>query len=224
LDQTPSWAQRPVAVLASGGIDSAVLVAEIARTSPDVIPIYIRFGLVWETVELNGLERFLASLSSPVVRPLVVFEMPIQPVYGVHWSTTGRDTPAYDTPDEAVFLPGRNLLLLAQPAIWCHLNGIATIALAPLAANPFPDSTDQFFDDYETVINECVEGSMKIVRPYSRLRKIDVIRRGAAFPIHETFSCIHPVGDAHCGACNKCAERQKGFADAGVADRTRYAT
>ena len=49
------------------------------------------------------------------------------------------------TPDEAVFLPGRNVLLLAKPLVWCHLNKVPELALAPLGSNPFADATAEFF-------------------------------------------------------------------------------
>ena len=51
-----------VAVLASGGLDSAILVAQLAIEGREVTPIYVRFGLAWEDVEARHLERFLASL------------------------------------------------------------------------------------------------------------------------------------------------------------------
>ncbi|MBI1322835.1 7-cyano-7-deazaguanine synthase, partial [bacterium] len=43
------------------------------------------------------------------------------------------------------------------------------------------------------------------------------------FPLEHTFSCLSPVDGGHCGRCNKCAERQKVFRDAGIADLTSYA-
>lgn len=219
------WSRGPVAVLASGGLDSAILVGELAATAPRVAPIYVRFGLLWEEVERRGLERFLAALGSARVDPLRVFEMPIRPVYGEHWSTTGRGVPDADSADEAVFLPGRNLLLVAQASVWCHLAGVPTLALGPLAGNPFPDATDPFFDAAERAANLAVEGRLQIVRPYRSLSKRAVMLRGAAagLPLAETFSCIRPVDGRHCGACNKCAERIRAFADAGLPDATPYA-
>jgi 7-cyano-7-deazaguanine synthase len=49
------------------------------------------------------------------------------------------------------------------------------------------------------------------------------MREGEHFPIDLTFSCIAPVGDLHCGRCNKCAERKHAFAAAGIVDQTEYA-
>lgn len=219
----PDWSRGSVAVLASGGLDSAILVGEMAKSAKRVVPIYVRFGLVWEEIERRSLERFLPALASPVVEPLMVFDMPIAPVYGRHWSTTGEDSPGADTPDEAVYLPGRNLFLTVQAGVWCHLNGVETLALAPLASNPFPDSTDAFFYGLEATINRAVGGDLRIRRPYGRLHKMEVMKRGVGMPLEATFSCIRPVGEAHCGQCNKCAERRRAFADAEMVDRTLYA-
>jgi 7-cyano-7-deazaguanine synthase len=102
-------------VLASGGADSAVLVADSARRGAAVQPMYVRFGLAWERVEEAHLRRFLASLPTSLgVRPLVALDLPIADVYGDHWSVSGVAVPDASTPDEAVYLPGRNLLLLAK--------------------------------------------------------------------------------------------------------------
>jgi 7-cyano-7-deazaguanine synthase len=216
------WRERPVAVLVSGGLDSAILMADLARDCPRVWPIYVRFGLVWEEVEQRRLEAFLEALHSPVVAPLTRLDMPIRTVYGAHWSTTGMAVPGYDAPDESVFLPGRNLLLIVEAAIWCHLRGVRSLALAPLASNPFPDASDLFFDAATRAVNLAVEGDLAIRRPYAHLAKRDVMLLGVDFPLEHTFSCIQPVGDNHCGACNKCAERQAAFRSAELQDPTRY--
>jgi 7-cyano-7-deazaguanine synthase len=217
------WACEPVAVLVSGGPDSAVLVGELAAVSPRVVPVYIRFGLVWEGDEERALRRFLTALEAPAVAALQVFDMPLGPVYGPHWSNTGEAVPDHNSPDAAVFLPGRNLLLLAQPAVWCHLNGIPTLALGLLKGNPFPDSGEAFFASYQAALNTALNGRLRIVRPYADLTKVEVLRRGRQLPLGETWSCMRPVDGRHCGRCNKCAERQRAFARAGVDDPTPYA-
>jgi 7-cyano-7-deazaguanine synthase len=215
-----------VAVLTSGGVDSAILLAELACGGPPprrVVPIYVRFGLVWEADEEHSLRRFLAALHGSRADELKVFEVPIHTVYGEHWSATGQGVPDQATPDEAVYLPGRNLLLLAATAVWCHLQGIDTIALGHLGGNPFADSTPEFFQAYAAVIDRALGGRLQIVQPYRNLTKVEVLRRGRDFPLGLTWSCIHPVRGFHCGRCNKCAERQRAFSEAGIADTTAYA-
>ena len=77
-----------VAVLASGGLDSSVLLADIARHSI-VFPIYVQVGLAWEKEERQALASFLDGLNSPNVRPVTALSLPIQPLYHDHWSVTG---------------------------------------------------------------------------------------------------------------------------------------
>src|SRR5262245_38943613 len=98
---------RTIAVLTSGGLDSAILAAETARDHATVQPLYIRNGLRWEATELDYLRRFLQAIRRPALLPLQVLELPVADLYGEHWSISGRDVPDADSPDEAVFLPGR---------------------------------------------------------------------------------------------------------------------
>ncbi|MFZ8477477.1 7-cyano-7-deazaguanine synthase, partial [Staphylococcus aureus] len=92
------------------------------------------------------------------------------------WSLTGQGVPGADTPDDAVFLPGRNVLLLAKALLWCHLRGVPAVALAPLEGNPVPDATPEFFLAYQNIVNRAVGGSVQVVQPYRGLSKAEVLR------------------------------------------------
>jgi 7-cyano-7-deazaguanine synthase len=215
--------QDAVCVLISGGLDSGVLVWRELQGGGDVQPVYVRAGMAWEDVEQSHLMHYLAAIASPRLRPLKVLSLPLADVYEAHWSVGEADTPSYDAPDEAVYLPGRNIVLLTKAGIFCALNSISRIALGVLAANPFPDATDDFFGALETALSRGLDHQLTIERPFASLHKVDLVRMGSQLPLELTFSCIHPVGDQHCGDCNKCRERQEGFIEAGVPDRTKYA-
>lgn len=211
-----------VAVLISGGLDSAILLGEMLRRQRLVQPLYVRNGLYWEAVELEHLQRFLAAIACPALRPLHILELPVADLYDQHWSITGEHVPDAGTPDEAVFLPGRNVLLLAKALLWCHLHGSAELVLGVLGSNPFPDATDEFFAGFQQAVNRAVGGQVEVRRPFAGMHKVDVMRLGRDLPLELSFSCIRPVAGLHCGACNKCAERRQAFADAGLRDRTPY--
>jgi 7-cyano-7-deazaguanine synthase len=211
-----------LAVLISGGLDSAILLGEGLRSHSKVYPLYIRSGLCWESVELQHLRRFLEALHRPALAPLQVLDVPVADLYGSHWSITGRDVPDADTPDEAVFLPGRNVLLLAKAILWCHLHGVPQLGLGVLGSNPFPDATPAFFQGFAEAVNRAVCGQVEVWRPFAGLHKTEVMQRGTDLPLELTFSCIRPAAGKHCGQCNKCAERRKAFADARLPDPTPY--
>lgn len=219
-----------VGILLSGGLDSAILLAKLLADGHAVQPFYVHFGLSWEHCERRGAELFWRALaaggpgaSGERLAPIVDLELPVADLYGEHWSVTGANVPGFDSPDEAVFLPGRNPILLVKTAVWCQMHGIEELALAPLAQNPFGDASEAFFDTFAQAMSLAMSRPLRIVRPFLHSSKTDVMRLGRDLPLELTFSCIRPVRDQHCGDCNKCAERQLAFRNAGLVDRTVYA-
>ena len=110
-----------------------------------------------------------------------------------------------------------------RPCRQRRLHGVEQLALAALASNPFADASDAFFLDFEAAINRALSGRVKLVRPFGQMSKRQVMQLGGDLPLDLTFSCFSPAHGLHCGRCNKCAERRRAFADAGLPDPTRYA-
>jgi len=141
-----------------------------------------------------------------------------------HWAVTGTP-PAYDTPDEDVYLPGRNVILLGKAAVLCAAAGLSRIVIGTLAHNPFPDATPEFCAAIARALSLGLAHEIGVDAPYAALEKADVVRRGAALgvPFDLTLSCMKPAGQMHCGTCSKCRERHDEFLEAGIADPTNYA-
>jgi 7-cyano-7-deazaguanine synthase len=224
-DWPPKHSTAPLAVLASGGLDSAVLLGEAVRVYPAVHPLFVRVGSVWEDAELAALSAFCRAIATPALKPIVELAMPVRDLYGDHWSLTGEGVPMLGEPDEASYLPGRNVILLVKPLLWCLANGVSELATAPLASNPFPDATPAFYDGFARVVGDAVKGQVRVLRPYAEmgLHKPDVVRRGRGMPLEWTLSCAKPVKGKNCGRCSKCGERHDGFEEAGLPDPTDYA-
>ena len=220
----PTERASAIGVLASGGLDSAVLLAQLADDYRPVYPIYIRSGLVWEEAEIAHLQQFIQALRKPSIAPLVHLDMPAADLYGDHWSVTAKEVPDADSPDEAVYLPGRNLLLLLKAMLWCHQTGVRRLALGILRGNPFPDASGRFLFRFQDVVREGCGAAVAIERPFATWSKADVIAEGRGLPLQWTFSCIRPDDGRHCGCCNKCAERRRAFEASGVDDPTAYAS
>ena len=152
----------------------------------------------------------------------VTWGMRVHDVYGGHWSLTGRQVPDARSPDEAVFLPGRNVILLVKAAIWCQLHEVDELALAPLGTSPFADATPEFAARFQDLINLGAARPLKILLPFADFNKRRVMELGRLYPLQLTFSCIAPVDGGHCGACNKCAERRLAFSQAALPDFTAH--
>lgn len=193
-------------VLLSGGFDSAVLAAYALRQGCEVFPLFVRAGYAWERAELYWTRRLLGAIAHPRLRPLAVaaHEAPIPPG---HWARTGRRAPGPGLPWTAVELPGRNLLLLSQAAVYCRTAQVPAVALAVLKGNPFSDATPEFRRRFEAVARSGLGASLRVLAPFSRMTKKQVARLVPDFPAKLTFSCLSPRGLRHCGACAKCEER-----------------
>jgi 7-cyano-7-deazaguanine synthase len=143
--------------------------------------------------------------------------------------------PGYHTPDEAVYLPGRNIVLLAKAGVFCATAGIERIVMGTLGDNPFPDATPDFRAAMASALSLGLDHRLQIDAPYADLAKAELIRRGAALgvPFELTLSCMSPAGRQadgpaaavarHCGICSKCRERHDAFVEVGIADPTPYA-
>lgn len=217
--------QVRTAVLCSAGLDSAVLVAAEARLAM-VVPLYVSVGFAWEDPERQWLAELMVhpTFRDTTLRP-VELRLDMRDIYpATHWARTGHP-PAYETPDEDVYIFGRNIVLLTKAAVYCAHQGIHRLAIGPLAGNPFPDATPQFFSTFGAGLSLGLAHSIEVVAPFRDMHKSDVILLGQELdvPLALTLSCMNPNDRAHCGACSKCRERQEAFREAGVSDPTPYA-
>jgi len=215
-----------VAVLFSSGLDSAVLLAHAASQSAVVQPIYVCAGLAWENEERAMAARLLGSppFARLAIRPLVSLTVDMRDVYPAsHWAIRG-EPPAYDTPDEDVYIDGRNIVLLSKAGVYVARARIAHVMIGPLAGNPFPDASREFFDAMERTLSIGLGTSIRIEAPFAAMHKDAVIALGQSLgvPFELTLSCMQPRDGLHCGLCSKCRERRDAFAEAETSDPTTY--
>jgi 7-cyano-7-deazaguanine synthase len=218
-----------IAVLFSAGLDSAVLLAQAAHESPDAVihPIYVSTGLAWEREERAMAERYLTALASTAaIQPLASLTVDMRDVYpSSHWAIRG-EPPGYDTPDEDVYLDGRNIVLLSKASVFMARQRIPRIMIGPLAGNPFPDATAVFFETMGRALSIGLDAPITIDAPFVSMKKADVIRLGRALgvPFELTLSCMQPKDGHHCGRCSKCRERLEAFREVGAEDPAKYAS
>src|SRR4029077_13654598 len=121
-----------IAVLFSGGLDSAVLVAETLREGP-VQAIYVSVGFAWEAEERAMAARlFAAPPFAGAIAPPVELSFDMRDVFpAAHWAVRG-EPPAFDSPDEDVYLDGRNVILVSKAAVHMARNAIERVVLGTL--------------------------------------------------------------------------------------------
>ena len=165
----------------------------------------------------------LASPAYRGVQPIARLTFTVADLYPVnHWALTGTP-PAFDTPDEDVYLTGRNLVLLTKAGVDPAQRRIPRIAIGTLAGNPFPDATPDFFNTLAKAMSLGLAHPIGVDAPFMQMHKSDVIRLGRELdvPLELTLSCMNPRDGLHCGECSKCRERRDAFREAGIEDLQR---
>ncbi len=134
------------------------------------------------------------------------------------------------------YVPARNTIFLSFALAWAETLGANDIFVGvnALDYSGYPDCRPEYIAAYETMANLAtragVEGTQRLAihAPLIRLSKAGIIAKGVALGVDYalTSSCYDPAPDgAPCGQCDSCLLRQKGFAEAGIADPllARYA-
>jgi 7-cyano-7-deazaguanine synthase len=105
------------------------------------------------------------------------------------------------------------------------------IGVNALDYSGYPDCRPEFIRAFEGLAELAtkagVEGRpFRVFAPLQHMTKADIVREGArlGLDLGLSWSCYDPTADAmHCGLCDSCRLRHKGFLEAGVPDPTGYA-
>ncbi len=217
-------------ILLSGGLDSATVLA-IARSEGRAChAISFVYG------QRHGIEL---SAAREVARAIGVIEHVVFPldlrVFGGSALTDDIAVPK-DVADAAgipvTYVPARNTIFLALALGLAEARGAEEIWIGVNAVDysGYPDCRPAFVDAFQQVILQGTKsgvehGTPRLVAPLISMTKGDIIRRGVTLGVDYamTHSCYDPAPDGRaCGHCDSCILRRRGFAEAGIADPTRY--
>ena len=131
------------------------------------------------------------------------------------------------------YVPARNTIFLSFALAWAEVLESADIFIGvnALDYSGYPDCRPEYIAAFERMANLATRAGVEGTRPITlqtpllNLGKRDIIQMGVSLGVDFslTTSCYDPLdGGVACGHCDACLLRQKGFADAGVRDPTRY--
>ena len=227
----------PVAVLLGGGVESTALVRRFLAEGRTVVPVHVHCGLIWDDCETRYVRRFLQSNAGTNLSALVEIRLPLDDFLRGHWTVTGVNVPRAGASSADLEIPLRNLTLLsfalhrlrqmrndeAHPAATPASADESALALGTTADNCYRDGSRAYFDQCEKVLSLDAGCPVHVQTPFIGMNKTQVIRDSDAATLAQSFSCVNPAGDLHCGQCIKCGRRRAAFAAAGVQDPTVYA-
>lgn len=188
-----------IVALASGGLDSSVMMGLMKLEGIDVLPVHVDYGQRSEAQEWKACQAFCTTVG---LKDPVRFELP-----ALGQIPSGLTNPRIDV--NYAFFPTRNLLLLTIGAAFAYSKNVDTVAIGLIGNAVFPDQTESFRKQAESAIATSVARNLKVVAPLLLLDKGEVMRlaRAAALPIDLTYSC-HVGNVEPCGVCAACRERK----------------
>ena len=220
---------RKAVVLLSGGLDSATVLAMAVHQGYECHALSVAYGQR-HAAELQAAVQVAARLGAASHKHIHVN---LDAIGGS--ALTDRRIAVPLTPSTGIpvtYVPARNTLFLALALGQAEVVGATDLFLGVNAVDysGYPDCRPAFIEAFQSLANLAtragVEGAaFAIHTPLIALSKADIIRSGAALGVDfaETVSCYQ--ADDHgraCGLCDSCRIRRDGFAQAGLADPTRY--
>ncbi|MFZ5562857.1 MAG: 7-cyano-7-deazaguanine synthase QueC [Thermodesulfobacteriota bacterium] len=218
-------------VLSSGGIDSTTAMAIAASRGFDIYSLTFSYGQrhIHEISAAGAVAKHLGAARH------LVLETDLRKIGGsaltdaIAVPKTGPVAGAIPV----TYVPGRNTIFLSYAMAWAETLGTGDIFIGVNAVDysGYPDCRPGYIEAFARVANlgskAGVEGKIRfaIHTPLIHMTKAEIIRAGAALGVDYslTSSCYDPSpGGLACGLCDSCRIRKKGFAEAGVADPTRY--
>lgn len=215
-------------ILLSGGLDSSTCLAW-AKSKYDCIALSFMYGQR-STTELNAAKK-LAQLAGVEHR---IINIDLGNLGGSALTDHSLSIPEQgeDTGIPITYVPARNTIFLSYALAAAEVFEAEAIVIGVNAVDysGYPDCRPEFIDAFANLARLAtkagVEGRpLKIETPLLHLSKANIIRLGIEHGVNysETVSCYQADDDGRaCGKCDSCRLRQQGFADAGIADPTRY--
>ncbi len=217
-----------VIVLASGGLDSAVCLAE-AHGQYEVALLHVNYGQRTEGRELKAFNDLADHYQ--IGRRLVVDISYLKEIGG---SSLVDESMAVETglPEDgdavpSTYVPFRNAHILCVGVSWGEVIGARGLFIGAVEedGSGYPDCRQEFYDKFAAAADAGTKPDtrVKIHTPLIRMNKAAIVARGQELnaPLHLTWSC-YTQSTIACGVCESCRLRLRGFAAAGVPDPVPY--
>jgi 7-cyano-7-deazaguanine synthase len=221
-------------LLLSGGLDSTTMLAYAIDAGFDVHAMTFRYGQR-HAAEIDAARRVARHYH---VRDHVVVDIDLR-TFGGSALTADIDVPK-DRAEAAIaegipitYVPARNTIFLSFGLAWSEVLGASDIFIGvnALDYSGYPDCRPEYVAAYQRMANLATKGGVegtlpvRIQTPLLHLTKRQIVELGLSLGVDYalTLSCYDPSGDGRaCGHCDACQLRRRGFAEASLADPTRY--
>ncbi|MFL6740435.1 MAG: 7-cyano-7-deazaguanine synthase QueC [Sphingomicrobium sp.] len=220
---------KPAVVLLSGGLDSMVCAGLAREAGFAVIALTVDYGQR-HRIELDSARAIAAGLADRHV----VLDLDLR-AFGGSALTSDIAVPKEGVGEgiPVTYVPARNTIFLSLALGLAEASGASDIFIGvnALDYSGYPDCRPEFVAEFERLANLATKAGVEGARftihaPLLDLTKADIAREAQRLGLAAAIShsCYDPLPDGrHCGRCDACLLRARGFAEAGLADPTSYA-
>ncbi len=216
-------------VLVSGGLDSATVLAQARAEGYECYALAFDYGQR-HRAELVAARRVAEAHGA---KEFKIIALDLSSIGGSALTDASIDVPdAGGSGIPITYVPARNTVFLSIALGWAEVIGADSIHIGVNAVDysGYPDCRPAFIDAFERLANVATKvgvegGALTVATPLIDLSKAQIIQLGASLGVDYglTVSCYQADEQgAACGRCDSCHLRREGFAQAGVADPTRY--
>ena len=235
MTHTPTAARPLAVVLLSGGLDSMVAAGLAREAGFAILALTVNYNQR-HLVELAAARRIAAELGA--VRHVV---LPIDlRLFGGSALTADIAVPKAGAGLEgegggipSTYVPARNTIFLSLALGWAEAEGARDmfVGINALDYSGYPDCRPEFRAAFETMANLATKAGVEgdrfhVHAPLLAMTKADIVREAARLGLDAgmSWSCYDPQEGKHCGLCDSCRLRSRGFTEAGLPDPTVYVT
>jgi len=222
---------KQAVILLSGGMDSMV-VAGLAREAG--------YRLLALTIDYNQRHRVELQAAARIAETLEAERHIVLPLdlgrFGGSALTGDIAVPKGGVAEDGIpvtYVPARNTIFLSLCLGWAETAGARDlfIGVNALDYSGYPDCRPDFIAAFERMASLATKAGVEgdrftIHTPLMHLTKAGIAAEAARLGLDAgmSWSCYDPApGGLHCGLCDACRLRSKGFQEAGLPDPTRYA-
>lgn len=196
------------------------------------------FGVIALTVDYNQRHRIELEAARIIAAQLalrhIVVPLDLR-AFGGSALTDDIDVPKSGVGSgiPVTYVPARNTIFLSLALGLAEASGARDIFIGvnALDFSGYPDCRPEFIAGFQNVANLATKAGVEgdeftIHAPLQDMSKADIARESERLGLDAglSHSCYDPLADGrHCGKCDACRLRAKGFADAGLIDPTAYA-
>jgi 7-cyano-7-deazaguanine synthase len=212
---------RKCVVVLSGGPDSAAVAYWAKQQGYMIYPITFNYGQI-AVKETEAAQKIAGKLGTVTK---IINLSALKEIFSDVTSLCNKDIALTEEFSSPIIVPFRNAIFLSAAVAYAVSVGASHIFYGAHGSDEpnYPDCRREFYEAFEKAARLGTETAITIQAPFNGYKKSELLKEAIKLgvPLEQTWSCYRDA-EKHCGRCESCTNRKRAFAEAGIADPTKY--